>query len=917
MQSLATRTFSHKATPPVLIVPSMYNKGVEGTVARKLLRETGKTTVAEIIEETNRAPDGAQTELGDFYDWEDVLDPSVREIGQHPMLCTYAHYGIESGEMEPLPRLKADTAHTGQLGVAGKSIMCNYIFIDVDPWKKVGGWPSMAARREALESVRHLDGIGGKWCAFYTTANGYRVVYALQRPLHPREFKGKASGVLRELAAQQVYEAKHLDETCNQWSRLVRPPFFQGEDDDDILVDMRDRLLHPDDVPTVMFPDRVQSDVGELVEGLASDRRTPTAGSQNSILWNYDNSLTDIGLAVKRKLRNTAFFGYVFGTALPDVGSRDTVINDGVGDTIGKLIRLPEVTPELIFALWEPCVAQFPNDEGSDWMATLWEKITRYWSKDTAKLHDEAQIRLHMAEARSQRQDDAAARYQTNQPDSELRHLIDPEERQEWIKRHSILCIGGRYHFLNPDRGVYGTTGMGAEIASSRPGREIEPYGRTFSDRYIDLDSGKEKQLQWAQVKHERCIVVDSMRVDVVRPGGKRGTTLSIEDGAHIAEYRHAGRREFEAKHSADVEEWLRLLAPGREEALQQWLAYALAMDEGPICALAMIGHGGSGKSILARELGRCLGDSCWDGRDWFGGASRFTDGLEDAGVITLEENFTLMRGVDASARMRSIVSHESVKLEPKGMSAKTYSTVPYRLVITANSESMMRQIIMKAKSTHVERTATAQRILILRPGKAASNHIDSTKIDHWIKTDAVPKHLTWLYERRGKWTAGERFLVEGQTDSSIDRMLWLDTEGNYVTLYAILNSIWQSRGCHRADSSRKIAETYGVSFSKDGRIFLEVGPIGEAVNEKLSRVTQANVITVIKDMAIGCDQSPSSTQYYYNVTGTDMAEAPMHMTSSARIAVSLDTMIKLAKLADHELALGLLQAQRTLLQEL
>ena len=387
-----------------------------------------------------------------------------------------------------------------------------------------------------------------------------------------------------------------------------------------------------------------------------------------------------------------------------------------------------------------------------------------------------------------------------------------------------------------------------------------------------------------------------------------------------MAVRRTVSRAEVEPARSFEVEEWLELLSGGKKELLEQWIAWALAVEEGPTCAAGLLGHGGSGKSYFVGELSRCFDHSIVDIRPLVEGKTYFNAVLDRSVVLNVDENITPNTGHDAAATLRSLVSHTPTRIERKGVDAEEVSRIPYRVLITANSDAIMRALLMKAKSTYAERAATAKRVRIFRPGKEATEFMQSRISERWEETDAVRRHFFWLYEQRARWSKGERFLAEGTYDAALDKLCWFENEGNYRILRAIFDAAWEHRGVLRSSTARALAFNAGVHYTIDGHLLLDADSILARIEEGKARVTASHVNTVLQDLSIDTPQEAASARlrFFFHPEGAlDMAEAPLPPSQSKRYAVSLERMIDMARMLGNEALVDLWTTNLATIQEL
>jgi hypothetical protein len=206
-----------------------------------------------------------------------------------------------------------------------------------------------------------------------------------------------------------------------------------------------------------------------------------------------------------------------------------------------------------------------------------------------------------------------------------------------------------------------------------------------------------------------------------------------------------------------EVDMWLRSLGGTEGEALLDWLA--LSGDTSvPCCALALVGTGDAGKSLLGTSLSALFGGTAATMSEKTG---TYHDGLERSHLVMFDEGLENM----GSARFRELITSRRHSVNIKGKSILDV-TGHYRLITSAND---VDKILPSSTSFSTEAgDAIAKRLLVVRVtpqsqqlvllATAACDRIAGVK-RYDKRAPIVARHIRWLIENRkadvlARWAA-------------------------------------------------------------------------------------------------------------------------------------------------------------------
>lgn len=730
-------------------------------------------------------------------------------------LVTYLPY-VEGSPQDICPRLNKKGPVLHQLRDKGVEILCSMLVLDYDnpghrPWSQalVDGF------QEALCSVAESGfDLASKFNWAYMTLHGARLIYVLDEPVPPERYEALARGLVAAFTEAGIRVDPLVNWNClfacPQQTKESRNPKQSWTGKFYELFQNRVKPHTDKDLPTTAEEDfqRYASAELQIPDGVPD-----YDDSQDLVRDRASAKLTPWGKEAKRRLRGRDCYDCLFeGQDLASHGKRNDTLHSFVGSAIKRLIGLvtdegEETTPEHIFGLFYEPVSQLEPDSGDpDWYATLWSAIRRWWAVEHANMEAlRAEVLAKEADASTQQMVLlSAAREWCEDP-----ALYEREDKAwSWLSRRLIVCLGKSFYVMGQN-GYY-TGPCNKDMLHS----QIRENG---IDAAIELYKTTEKGGVIARSPQD---LLNEHAITVQGSVGRAGGAGHYLEGTNTPNPRlvmslYRRRKDLDAEYHPEVDRWLKLLFGDQWEIGVKWLAWALAFEDGPICALSLEGKAGSGKKMLVQGLAECLElPEVATSNDIVG---KHQEGLLRSPFVVVDEGFPNKGAHMHPADMfRHLVSGDPTQINPKFKSpVRVYA--PCRVIFTANNLGVVQQLGGGKTLSPDDREAIAKRLLHVNIAPDAAEWLakkggldyTSAKGGRWISKDSyggsdflVAKHILWLYEQRHHiGRHGRRFLVEGPLDSLV--MFQLRTQSGMTpvvteTLLSMLNASqrdWTKRG--------------------------------------------------------------------------------------------------------------------------
>lgn len=696
------------------------------------------------------------------------------------------------------PLLGKWRAHSGE-------IVATMLVLDFDNPAKAE-WTA-DSYRQFLDVLVGIDvGFARDFTVFYTTLHGARLVYVLERAIPVDQAALMHKGIVRHFQDKGLL----LDRACSDWTRLFRLPKVQRDGmptekaDFFEMVEQYDMRLDP--AKLVQFATGPGVGAGTaygVIEEITTPQPTPDEAF--TLLTEQNPSTgavvkTNWYREAKRRLKNRACYPTLFELAdLAESGSRDATLQRFVGEAIALLYYLDGTTPELVYALFLEAVQNLEPDQGTpDWTVNLWDKVRRIWAREKAKDgavkdREERYTRDGMSLTGAVLE---GMRLWCNAP--ELHG--DDASATTWMGRRMIACCGAQHHILTRE-GQYDPIPVPRALLVPRI-RELgmEP----LMPIEVMRDDGKGyKQVDAQTLVNTYGTIVAETEGVVGGPHTAVIRDISSPNSCLIVRL-FTRRTDLAPSFSADVDEWLRLLAgDDHYVSLCEWIGHAVAIEDGPICALSIAGPQGVGKKMLAQGLAECIDTEKFADAKEFG---HFQSLLMKTPFVVVNEGFPPMStsAPDPADAFRQLVGGDPITIDRKFRELTTIRN-PCRIIFTANNRDVIHTLTGRRDLTPEDREALAIRLMHLDVDGAAAEWFrfkggaayTSRPGHRWIRGDSgqqsdyvVARHFLWLHGQRTPPRHGSRLLVEGSLSDDIMREMTTRTSSAPAVIEQLVKMI-------------------------------------------------------------------------------------------------------------------------------
>ena len=611
---------------------------------------------------------------------------------------------------------------------------------------------------------------------FYTTRHGARFVFALTQPVPVDEGERIHKG-LSYLYSKHFNGNLKIDLKCSNWDRVFRCPHVVREG---IKTWEEDWFIYHEELTQQLDPLTIKP-MGHLQSAPTSsmdlpDIPKPDLSECSLLLYTEKGTMSDFYKEARKFLKGRECYSACFeDKPIAEVGHRNSTIQQFVGSCTAMLIHLPQITPRHIYALLLNSVLLLePDKDTSDWTEILWQAVLRYWTKEKHRIEIEEENEKNR-KLKVQDKLDQIINVMQEWSDHPDLHADTPDIRRDFATSHLIAMTPNEYYIMT-ETGYYHPIGTGK--INELPAL-IRRYGMDDIIQILEYQNGREALSSGSMILARHGIKVKEM-VGKIKAPGIYIENLTSERMVLISNL-FSLREDLlrKAKFHPEIDRWLRsLVVPEQYELLESWIGWALAFDEGPICALSLSGPPGCGKKLFCQGLAECLTTGEYATAREFG---RFREPLLRTCFLVVDEGLPKpQQGVsDVADTFRHFVSGDPLQIEQK---YKTPITIrnPIRIIFTSNNSDVVQELAGHRELTKEDQEALALRILHLEAQQDATNYLLSLGGIHhttgWISGDSgeksdyvIARHFLWLYlHKRHDHPKQRRFLVEGALDSDV-----------------------------------------------------------------------------------------------------------------------------------------------------
>lgn len=760
--------------------------------------------------------DNSLTEL----DWMTLDDALGKQYTTDAHFVTYMVWenpgdGSDGGQAIS-PRLNKTVL--SKIRLAGNEVYNTILVLDYDlPDHKNTRWSTELKAQfwNQLQAVADEFPDAWKWHCIYFTRGGARLIYTLKQPIPCDLFETKHLWMCQEFCRRGL----QIDTEVSDWTRLFRLPSVTRDKKPTWEEDYFEILVQENAEPIEahLYPEGIKikktKEYGEIED--LSDLPMPDFDYCRKLCEFYSDHgaplQTDWFKHAKRRLKNRDCFDTLFTHhQLASIGKRNATLYRFVGQAISMLIQLEGTTMEHIFGLFLPAVEQLePDQETPDWHIVCWDHICRLWAQEKA-----AVVKVEvLAEQKSEGQRGLfeqiihGMRGWCKHP--ELHHTDDARVFA-YARRRMIVSCGKTYYIMGPN-GYYDPMPL--------LDRQIIPRIRILGLDDILETSVFNADGSARDVNINELLNMYSFAVKEIRGAPEReGAYIERMDESTAALVVPSYRRNphLEPKYSAEVDTWLQKFFGNNYEKGTHWISWALAWDEGIICALSLEGRAGSGKQLFVQALAECLEvPATATAADL---TSDYQYGLLESPFLAVNEGWPITKKqMHPADSFRAVVGGDPILINRRFLHPIVVRN-PVRVIFTANNLDVVKMLSSNRDLSPEDRDALSIRLMHLRIGDEASDwlrirggvNFTGKPGQRWIAGTAgepsdyvVARHFLWLHSKR-KGPCGSRLLVEGNADQEVMFDMQTQSGASPLVIESVIHLLEEKRvhdGVHILDS--------------------------------------------------------------------------------------------------------------------
>lgn len=607
------------------------------------------------------------------------------------------------------------------------------------------------------------------WTAYYRTAKGLRFIFVLAQSISVEMVEPYMRSIVRECHLRGV-----AVDALHDWTRYMRLPYV-------LRAHKRERFDDPPKPPTrtweVAGPQSIElvirpeyrldvsllQPVGEPrsirsmvpLAGVGPVGEPPTPYEAREMVSSADvggkQRLTEFGQLARKRLKNYDAWYCITG----DQPLRESHRNNDLVKFIGQAVTLLHrvAPPQQIYALFVPVLEQLKADsQNPDWLQFGWRHVCEYWTRA------EAQRLAEDRETASVKMEVLAGMREWCKHSALYR---DEASALAFVEEHLLCCQRSAVYVMNR-QGRYD----GMPVGDKRIVARVRELGMDLLIKTHADENGIRKEVPLQRLLDLHATNVREVAGLVGDPGG-RIERIGDEEATLVVKS-YSRREDLEPEYDADVDEFMRLLGGDDAAQMCRWFGKALAFEQGPICALALVGAPSSGKQMVVSALGECItSGTVVHAKEVF---ARFAAGLLRTPFVCVNEAWP--KGQDPADLFRELTGGDPLRIEEKYGAIVTFRN-PLRLILTANNMGVVEQLVGRRDITQHDREALAMRLLVVKVDDRAAKWLEvrggPAFTRGWIQgTDGSPsrhvlaRHLMWLYAKHKNEAGDRRFLVQG-----------------------------------------------------------------------------------------------------------------------------------------------------------
>lgn len=372
----------------------------------------------------------------------------------------------------------------------------------------------------------------------------------------------------------------------------------------------------------------------------------------------------------------------------------------------------------------------------------------------------------------------------------EIFRIADGKFRERRVKHATQIAeaFGWKRHAPYTDEEIAATADAVGARLMEMPHRWVIQCGSSFyvlcGDKYWCYPRDSALSAIRRDLSPHRGIVLDvtgpkgskpKSLEEIVRDYGAVAVSVEVDLASQRAYYDSERRVmveapcpvRVEAEYSAEVEEWLRLLAGPLAERLNQWLA-CVTMLRKPCVALYLEGGPDTGKSLFMAGVARVF--STGRPAELEGALGDFNEELLLNPIVVADERLP----EDAKGQVRTDDIRKFVQGRERALNRKYKPPATIkgaaRVIMAANNQDKLIHTDENLNDNDIK--AIIERFLVIPARDEARVYLSTRRemVERWTANDTIAKHTVWLCENLHVEPYG-RFLVRGEAKAMTDAL--------------------------------------------------------------------------------------------------------------------------------------------------
>jgi hypothetical protein len=616
------------------------------------------------------------------------------------------------------------------------------------------------------------DPVISAWSAIYTTLHGARIIYTMSRPVPVDEGQQHLAWMFHHFEKNGF---TNIDESCKDWTRCMRCPQVTRDNIQTATQDYYSLSVQNDILDMNLVGKRsVKSVARKTYFNKEKQNRLPYE-ELHSLIWSKDKSSgrfkqTEYFKKAKRLLKDSPYLDILFNDAAPDwnQGRRNDEIQKMLGSIVPPLLKTVGASVHQIFSLAINPLLTLDVDQ--DWVAHGWNALLDIYDRETNKLNLE---REEIAKKVSEGLDTLDVLVQGMKEWCKDPALTQDEETaREFARDNCMVSVEKYLYFIDKDGRFTDFAIHKDQVISRIRKTDLNTIIKTTKINY----TGEEVDATVPSILNQYSTPVAEVHMKPV--GGAGGYIEDINGEKPILVLSTFCRNDaLPPEFNPFVDAWLQNLFGEHYEIGCSWIGNALAFEEGLICALSMEGASSAGKKLLTEGLAECLKKPYVAGPEaMYQQSSAFLK----TPFLVINEAWPNIRGVTSPAdKFKSLTGGDGIVVNEK-FKPSVRVLCPVRLIMTANDDGIIRELIRGKDMGLDNRIAIGERLFHFKVSKKAKIYLESIggrsftarPGSRWIRPDSgsdktdyiVAKHFLWLHQHRDPVNPSQRFLVMGNS---------------------------------------------------------------------------------------------------------------------------------------------------------